>query len=498
MSLPPLLATLALSAVTLGAMSVLGMDRGLAALAALGLAALALSLARPGVALLAVLGLLLVAPFLIPLVGAPVYLSMVWGGLLFGTVSRNDVGRSAPPPQWADCFVALTLLMSLVDVLRQGAASGMDAKSTAFAVTEVAAMAAVYLLARRELAVPGSIDKGIRWLIAIATAQAVIGLAQTAVPAFAAWTQTVVGERLITGARNYLGYVLPVSRDVTAAYGSTGNHLLLGNLLVFTCPLTLALSEARPPGWPRSRMRLFTAVQAAGLIASFSRQNLIGLVPAVWLLCVLAPGTRRRWVAAGAALVAAVIAVGVLEASPLSEWYRAYEWSEGRNMWVRLLGWKEGLELLAREPLRLLAGGSFQVRGLAGRAVYESSAGGSTLDVTDSNSYLAVLIRQGLPGLVGLLGVIAALVRRAVALARSSADAGYRALGRGLLAGTVGLCAALFFDNKFVLAASLPKGLLLLAMALTIDLVPVALPQTAAAEDSGPAGAAKRVSHVET
>src|SRR5215218_6224236 len=218
-------------------------------------------------------------------------------------------------------------------------------------------------------------------------------------------------------------------RAVGSFSSAIGLSSFLTPLAVFTLVLGLFVTHLRLVSWT------VAALAIVGLIGSYSRTALfgvaLGLLFALLLVFVASNlSTRRRLASVG--IVIAMLAAtygGLWAASQSSPALR--ERAEGlrdpladSSVKLRLRGWESVLERVPDRPFGLGVG-----------RVGAASADDDTLATTTDNSFLKVLVDQGVPGLLlfagGMLGACALLARRL----RVSTPAPLRPVGVAALAG---------------------------------------------------------------
>jgi hypothetical protein len=279
-------------------------------------------------------------------------------------------------------------------------------------------------------------------LVAVAAAKVPLARVGLAVLGVGAVIAGYAAFRVIIGpaeAEEAYAMSLPTTTQYGGAFRAVGSFTSAVGMVSFLTPVVVF---AFVHGFlVASTRRLAFVVAALGLVAilaSYGRAPLAGLVigllfAAVVLLAVgRLPARARRL--AGVALVAvlAVTAVGAVVASSgtaaLEERARVVSDPAGdRSLRKRLDTWERALERARDEPLGTGVG-------TVGRAT-EREPEEQRFFIAD-NSFLKVLVEQGVPGLLlflgGLLGAVALLARR---LADASPEA--RALGVAALAGLV-------------------------------------------------------------
>jgi O-antigen ligase len=222
--------------------------------------------------------------------------------------------------------------------------------------------------------------------------------------------------------------------DTVRAVGSFSSAIGLSSFLtplsVFTLVLGLLVPRLRILSWT------IAALALVGLIGSYSRTSLfgvaLGLACALLLVFVASDlSTRRKLVSVG--IVVAMLGAtygGLLVASRSSPELR--ERAEGvrdpladKSVKLRLEAWENVLERVPDHPFGLGVG-----------RVGAASADDSGVRTTD-NSFLKVLVDQGVLGLLlfagGMLGAVAVLARRL----RTSTPPALRPVGLAALAGFV-------------------------------------------------------------
>ena len=220
-------------------------------------------------------------------------------------------------------------------------------------------------------------------------------------------------------------------RGIGSFSSAIGLSSFLTPLAVFALVLGFLMPQHRRLAWA------VAALAIVGLVGSYGRSSLFGValgVAAALALLVLAGDVPLRRKLAAVGLVAALLAAtygGVLLASKASPELR--QRAEGilhplsdESVRLRLETWERSLDDVAEQPL------GHGVGAVGAASSDDPVAGVRTTD----NSFLKVLVEQGVIGFVlfagALLGVVVAIARR---LRHASGD--QRALGLAALSGFV-------------------------------------------------------------
>lgn len=210
----------------------------------------------------------------------------------------------------------------------------------------------------------------------------------------------------------------------------------LGNFCAMALTLIFAVAgqareQLRIPRW-----LLWTPVPvlAVALLLSFSRASALNLIVALLVLAwVRRRGLRNMRAAFTAAAVAAVVTTAITVVAPdvASHFGRRLEFTalhffEDPNavLSMRILSWETLRDVIVSQPERLLLGIGYK------SLPYTDFLG---RPLVADNMYLALLVETGIPGLVALLLLCAALLTRGARLA-AHADPAVAALGAFLLA----------------------------------------------------------------
>lgn len=212
--------------------------------------------------------------------------------------------------------------------------------------------------------------------------------------------------------------VLEAAGGTPRPFASFGNPIFLGTALASALPI--ALAGACAPGPRRAWWAAAAALQGAGLLLTHSRAAVFGLLAglALWALA------RLRGRALAAALAAAAAAGG------------AAAWAFQGREWTHALIWRDALSLWRAHPLLGCGLGRFHLEfpAFASEALRARWPEGKVIVNFAHNEYLQTLAETGPLGLAALAGVPVAawlLLRRDMGpgrLARGAAAAGALAL----------------------------------------------------------------------
>lgn len=443
-------AAVACAAVGLGGM------KGLLAMALITAAMVAVAVMGAADVAMMLLLTVYLARFALDAGGAALYVAVVVCGigltLSVPVRTRRQSGTSA----WIVGSVVAWLVSNAVWLARSFAAGHQNATDVLFNIVGLTATFCGFLLVRRT-GDWASVRRLLNWIVAAAAAEALIVLIQVASPGVAGAIADVVGRPMLSEARNYAGYVLPVERDVVLAYGTLGNHLLLGNFMVLSAPLTWAMA-GELAGARKTALRGIAALQALALVASFSRQNLLGLLVAGAAMLLLSSRKGRIGMGIGV-LGLATCVVGTPMLSVVLKGWDSYTAEQGVDLWVRLAAWQEAFGAVRSSVFAAVFGSPVNGTAQDAQVHYATSTASARLSLLDGNSLLATWVQQGL---IGVSALLSATVAACLALLRSARGGGESAaVSRGLLAGVAGVYAALMFDNKLAVMWSLPKFLVL-------------------------------------
>ena len=267
----------------------------------------------------------------------------------------------------------------------------------------------------------------------------------------------------IASSRNYFGYLIPtVSRNVRLPQGTTGNHVLLGNFLVLFLPLSFTLTSSRVV--PKRRLFYFAQfVGFVGLIISFSRQNLIGLVVAIFSMLVLSK-VRYRWARQFMLVSFVLIVLTFSFFSPIKAAFSKYVDEAGENLFARIAQWGRGVEFATKDVGVFFRGIGSSVNPTTRVPTLDPSFG---LSIFDANSYISIWIKKGMIGLTIYLVFIGTLLKKQVYVFRNARSQVLRDISIGLFGGCIAYLVAMFFDNKLSLI-SFPNMFLFMFAGLTV------------------------------
>lgn len=391
----------------------------------------------------------------------------MWFGLALGGCGLVVLAAMSARFVRADAMDALAFLLLLSDFVLAARAGLLTPEGGVIATAVgLAVLYSGYLLARMIAGSQRLLKLMVIGLLVAGCVESALAVLQAVAPGLVTWTQMLSGEPLLTQSR---GYLRPGTTIVLAS-GTFGNHLLLGNFLVFLLPCAVMLV----PSLAIRRDRIVCAAAAGlisiGLLLTYSRQNMVGLaIAALYLLWV----ARPRWRLAAISVIVFVVAVtlGTTLQREFRQRATSYYSAQSPEYLVRVGGWKVATDMLLSNPTTLVVGSVARNTESGNSLVVVNGASmSSSLGPLDANSYLSVAVQRGVVGLGVLVGAIVLTVVELATVRRRLAGTVNGAVACGILAGLLGLSAALFFDNKYTVLFSLPKLLLLLSMGIAATL----------------------------
>jgi O-antigen ligase len=258
----------------------------------------------------------------------------------------------------------------------------IDVPATQRAVFDVAKLLVVYVAIQSALDTRGRLR----------TFFAVAALASAA-PAFGGIRIWLEGENLVEGFRTHW-------------YGVFADPNRLAMNLIVVLPMTLAMISLARRRWARLLFAVIAAAQIAAIVLTHSRSGTVAATLAVGLY--LLRGNLRR-VARGA-VVAFVLAVGVVALAPRSFWDRSATitaFEDDASMAGRERAWSVLRVIFDERPLSGVGAGGFIH---SWERYAPLSAGGRHL--VAHNVFMEILGELGIVALLAFFGFVAALVGR--------------------------------------------------------------------------------------
>jgi O-antigen ligase len=206
----------------------------------------------------------------------------------------------------------------------------------------------------------------------------------------------------ISTIRNYLTGAAVVDYERFAAQGFDANDL--GMLLALGLPMAWYLASTGSSGFQRWLNRIYFIIATLGILLTGSRGALITTIVALSVIP-LTLSQMRRSVRIAGIVVIILAAVAAVRFVPEESFERlsttTTEISEG-NLTGRIAIWQSGLRAVPKRPLQGFGpGGWYRVAGRVGVRLRSSH-----------NTYLSILVEEGMIGLVLYLLIFVVLLRR--------------------------------------------------------------------------------------
>ena len=249
-----------------------------------------------------------------------------------------------------------------------------------------------------------------------------------------------------TGVIQALATIVPVINgsaevsDVTRAIGTLSDPNLFAGYLVIVAALTIAAVLAWQWRWSILATGLATLIFGMALVATLSRSGWLGFLVSLVALAVLLRSRRRQIVLIGAAVVVAMVVLGL--AGPIAGRLGG---AEGGGLMETFMArvpiWGAAVAMFAGHPLLGVGVNNFQY------LVHDYNA---DLDVNQAHSlFLNIAAERGALGIGAFLFLIVVgfwTLRRAW---MSASEFPSRVLVAGVIAGLLGFFAHSFFDVSY-------------------------------------------------
>jgi O-antigen ligase len=264
---------------------------------------------------------------------------------------------------------------------------------------------------------------------------------------------------------------------VTRVLSTLGHSNYLGNLLMYTTPITLGLAVVAA-GRSRRIAALGVLLSVAGVAFSGTRGAWLGLVPgaAVFVLFIARDWTvsrlltRSNLIRGTAILVVVTTAAIIIVLSPASRsiGLRARTFVGDRFTGSgRTLLWRDSLKMVASFPLVGCGPEGFTRAFPPFKSEELARLSPDTIDESSHNSFLDAAVSFGFSGAILYAAILAAAVVCIMRSARDRTDSGMKPVAAGLLAAA----AAVSTHNLFIYD-QIPTGLyffVLIALAISYD-----------------------------
>lgn len=226
-----------------------------------------------------------------------------------------------------------------------------------------------------------------------------------------------------------------IEQATTRAFGTMGNPNTFGAFLVWLASLLMALVALPVRGGLRTLALLGLAIALPALVFTLSREALLAAAASALVVGVIAD--RRLLLV----LLLAVAALPLLDPHIVSRFATALsaDYIRQSGTYGRLFFLERGLHAFLAEPLLGWGPGRFggSVAHMFGSPAYAFAHLGQR-PIIDSQ-HVQTLVELGALGYIAYLGIGLAAVRTGLGLFRRDSDPFWRAIGLGLVAGTVGL-----------------------------------------------------------
>lgn len=258
-----------------------------------------------------------------------------------------------------------------------------------------------------------------------------------------------------------------VAGPVVRVVGTMGHADYLGNFLLYTTPLNVALAVATQ-GRVRMLALIATAVSVAAIIFSGTRGAALGLVAGGIVFFVLqfraVRVTFNRRTAQRAAIALAIIlgAIVMISFNPASRNITARAISaikEGATGAGRTVLWRDSAKMIPGFALTGCGPEGFRKAFLAHKSKEIAQLAPRINDESAHNSYLDAAISYGLPGGLLYVAIIASSFTLLIRARRSATDQGTRVIITGLLSSLVAVAA-----HNFFIFDQIPTGLYFFAL----------------------------------
>ncbi len=258
-----------------------------------------------------------------------------------------------------------------------------------------------------------------------------------------------------------------VAGPVVRVTGTIGHADYLGNFLLYTTPISVALALATE-GRVRMLALITTAVSISAIVFSGTRGAALGLIVGATVFFVLqlriarASLNRRTMQRAAVALAIILGAIAMISFNPASRNITARAISairEGGTGAGRTILWRDSVKMIPSFALTGCGPEGFRKAFLAYKSKEIAQLAPRTNDESSHNSYLDAAISYGLPGAILYVAIIASSFSLLVRARQKASDQGLKSLITGLLSSLVAVA-----THDFFIFDQIPTGLYFFAL----------------------------------
>ena len=258
-----------------------------------------------------------------------------------------------------------------------------------------------------------------------------------------------------------------IAGPVVRVVGTMGHADYLGNFLLYTTPVNIALALATE-GRVRMLALIAIAVSISAIVFSGTRGAALGLVVGAIVFFVLqlrivrVSLNRRTMQRAAVALAIILVAIVMISLNPASRNITARAISvirEGGTGAGRTILWRDSAKMIPSFAITGCGPEGFRKAFLAYKSKEIAQLAPRTNDESSHNSYLDAAISYGLPGAIFYVAIIASSFSLLMRARRRASDQGTKIIIAGLLSSLV----AVAVHNIFIFD-QIPTGLYFFAL----------------------------------